>query len=99
MRAPPDTWTQCQTRVSSPICAPSSTMAVEWMCGGMFDDSSILQRQRDASSVARREIGGDENLERAQPLAAVGLRVGLAAQRLDHVVVVERVAEAVHGGR
>ena len=37
--APPQICTQCQTRVPSPICAPSSTMAVGWMLAKM----SVLQ--------------------------------------------------------
>src|SRR5205823_13026545 len=85
MRAPPETCTQCHTRVPSPICAPSSTMAVAWICAAI----SVLQRERDTSPVARRQVGGDQDLERSEALAAVRLRVRLAAQGLDHVVVVQ----------
>ena len=49
-------------------------------------------------AVARRQVGGDQHFERLQAFAAVGLRLGLAAQHLDDVVVVQRMAEAVDRG-
>src|SRR4051812_15372689 len=41
---------------------------------------SVLERQGDTAPVAGRQIGGDQELERAEPLATVGLGLGLAPQ-------------------
>src|SRR5215472_8867313 len=75
MTAPAHTCTQCHTRVPSPSCAPGSMMAVGCTCSG----KSVFQRQRDAAPIARREVTGNQQLERPQPLAAVGLRLGFTA--------------------
>src|SRR5262245_3420933 len=91
-------------RVPSPMTAPSSTIAVGWTVyviglRWLPARSLVLQRQRHRPAVARREVGRDQDLERAQPLAAVGLGLRFAAQHLDHVVVEQRMAEAVDAGR
>src|SRR5690606_17259691 len=87
--APPHTWTQCQMRLPAPMRAPSSTMAVGWMLMGS------VQGQRHAHAVARRPVDGGQQRQGLQAFAAVGLGFRFAAQGLDDVVVVQRVAEAV----
>src|SRR6188472_2717063 len=56
---------------------------------------SVLQRQGHPAPVPRRKVGGDEELQRVEAFPPVGVGLGLAAERLDHVVVVERMPEAV----
>src|SRR6185312_2049771 len=60
------------------------------------DRRSVVQRQRHAPPVTRGQITRDKYLERPQPLAAIGFWLRLPAQRLDHVLVVERMPEAIH---
>ena len=60
--------------------------------------TSVIQGQRDATPVAGRQIGGDQYFQGLQALATIGLRLRFATQHVDHVVVVQRVAEAVHRG-
>src|SRR5580765_4510650 len=59
---------------------------------------SVMERQRHAPSVTRRQVARDQDLERSETLPAVGLRLGLPTQGLDHVLVVQRVPEAVNRG-
>src|ERR1700683_1731806 len=91
--APLHTCTQCHTRVPAPICAPGSMMALGCTCTLM----SVLQRQRHAAAVTRRQVARDQELERAQPLTPIGIRLRLAAQHLHDVGVVARMTRAVHG--
>src|SRR5215203_2261744 len=60
---------------------------------------SVLQRQGYAPAIASGLINCDEDFQRMKSLAAVGVRHRLPTKRLDHVVVVERMPEAIHGGR
>jgi hypothetical protein len=82
--------------VPSPICAPSSTMAL-----GMNRGAAISQQQqagRRACRRARQVQAAISEFQRLEALAAVGLGLCLAAQVLDDVVVVQRVAEAIDRG-
>src|SRR5690606_35591149 len=84
IRAPPQTWTKCQTRVPSPKMAPSSTMALGWIVTAM----SVLQRQRNPPAVARRQISGNQDFQGFEPFPTVGFRFGLTTQYLDDIFVV-----------
>src|SRR6476646_8931345 len=95
MRAPAQMCTQCHTRVPSPIVAPASTMAVGWIVIMPL----VLKRQRHTATVARRQVACDEDLERAQAFATIGLGLHLATQGADDVVVVERMPEPIDGRR
>src|SRR5690606_9833446 len=92
MTAPPHTCTQCQMRVPSPICAPSSMMADSCTC------MSVVQRKRDAHAVSCRPVDCRQQRQGMQALAAVGFRLGFAAQGADDVVVVQGVAETIDRG-
>mmetsp|Transcript_39198 Transcript_39198/g.92169 ORF Transcript_39198/g.92169 Transcript_39198/m.92169 type:complete len:295 (+) Transcript_39198:544-1428(+) len=59
---------------------------------------SVRQRQADALAVASTQVHRDQQFQRLQSLAAIGLGVGFTAQGQDDVVVVQRVAEAVDRG-
>ena len=58
----------------------------------------VFQGQGDGAAVAGGEVGGDEQFEGFEALATVGLGLGQAAQAVDDVVIVERVAKAIDAG-
>src|SRR5580704_8134205 len=61
--------------------------------GGLY--ASVVQRQRHAAPITRRKVARNQDFEGSQAFAAVGLRLTLPAQCLDHILVIERMPEAV----
>src|SRR3954469_481812 len=89
IRAPPQIWTQCQTRDPSPISAPSSTIAV----GCILTAISIIQGQRDPPPIAGGQVSRDQHLQRFEAVASVSSWFRFATQHTDDVIVIERVPE------
>src|SRR5690242_18328127 len=99
MTAPAHTWVQCQTRVPSPIVAPASTSADSCTDAPRTEFISVVERQRNAPPVARGQVCRDQKLQRLEALPPVGLRLRIAAQHVENVVVVEWMPVAVDGSR
>src|SRR5438093_11190568 len=59
----------------------------------------VFQRQGHPAAIPGRQVGGDEDLEGMKTFASIGVGHRLAPKRLDHVVVIERMTEAVYRRR